>query len=381
MALPPYPAVRNARIDIETLPNQFAEITAQIQNLQYRYGADNAEGILSVTAAGSFSVKTYDPHRQLDPSNPNSPFASYLKPGVRVRMWSGGMIMRIGYIDTIEYDFKSKQGSISGSDAISRLAATRLLPGYDTNPSVPNTLRARADYYMAQANISMPTSIDGPDPFVGKPLDSESSVWTQILTSALDVLYAVWVDRDGVIRFRSFGQPVASGLVIGGAGIAIESVHVQSSMQGIYSRVVSYDMVGQAHDMYEAGSQSRHGDIIFRREHPVHVPWDWSAAILLDRAGAYLSYAPGLLRFQTEAQLGAAAWLGMNDEVILQVNNTNPPLYKTVRFLGAKVEANYDSGWSAELVTYDSTATFTYPPLQTSGARWDMANWDMGIWA
>ena len=84
------------------------------------------------------------------------------------------------------------------------------------------------------------------------------------------------------------------------------------------------------------------------------MPWDWAAQFYWIAAGAYVSYAPGLLRFQTEAQLGAAAWLGMNDEVILQVNNTNPPLYKTVRFLGARVEANYDSGWSAELVTYVS---------------------------
>ena len=365
MALPPYPAIRNARMDIETSPNSgnFVEITARLQNIQFRYGADNPEGILSITAAGSMFARTYDPNRELDPSNASSPHAAYLRPGTRIRIWSSGMLLRLGYIDTIEYDFKSKQGEISGSDSIALMAAARLMPGYDTNPATPGNLKSRADYFISEASLNIPTHVVGSDPPVTTALPDEQSVLTQILTSALDVLYAAWIDRDGVLRFRSFGERNETGLVFGGGGIPIENVRVVSSMQGIYSRVVAYDTGGTGYEVAEAGAVQRHGTIIFRREHPVYYPQDWAAAVVLDRSSAYRQFVVGKVRIQTETQLNDLAWLGLGDKVQVWINSTSPTFSSWVWVAGLRFEANIDSGWSLEFTASEPRYEFDYPPV------------------
>lgn len=197
------------------------------------------------------------------------------------------------------------------------------------------------------------------DPPVGPVIEKEATVWAHITTAAYDALYAVWMDRLNVLRFRSFGQPRSIGLQIGGLlGQGIDTVVVGSSMQGVFTRVVSYDEEGYNPDLpvpieaVDLEKQKLYGDIVLHRDHPVPDAQAWVDAILLDRAGASLQLVPGTIRPQTDQDMIDLLQLGMMDEINLVVESAIPEVNVNPLILGGTFRADTQSGWSAQVVSY-----------------------------
>jgi carbohydrate binding protein with CBM4/9 domain len=536
MALPPLPAVRDIHIYIWGPASGAAkwdsatwdgavwasggvwrDVTPEVMNAQVSWGVDDAVGVLSVSAAGSWNLRTYDPQRKLDPANPSSDYAVALRPGQPMRLTyhdalGAEVVLRTGIIDEIEFDLLSLTGTLRGSDGVAAMVAARLPPIDPATVGVPNTLRARAEYMIAKAglavkvsdesnqmvtdpsfetmqgwalnaaleigsgqvaagdakdgdyilrmiggtagypkyttlsgtriipgqtyrlsgwvrrtvangalepsirlsernssggmvadrlvlqtpnsewtflegewtapedgsayqldiscqlNASNPSGVTGEfdlvqlealgeftDPQVGPLEGRETTLWSQILTDAYDCLHAVWLDSEGLLRFRSFGAPIDNGVQIGGAdGIAIETIKSQASMQDIHSRVIAYDVTAPDVEVIKTDGVSldKYGETFLRRQHPVPNAAIWAGNVLADRAGAALQYIPGIIRPQTPEQLAQLVNLGMVEIVTIIVESVTPPINIPVRVLGGRIEANTASGWSAELVTY-----------------------------
>lgn len=370
---PPFPAIGDVRIEIYGTSARWAKwdiggwdadqwggseaetlwrnATPQIMNMQMAWGADDPKGILTTCAAGSFSLITYDPDRLLDPSNPD---AGILDPGTAIRvLYNTDRILRSGFIDEISYDPATKQGRISGSDAVSILVGAGLREGPD--PSMPQTLRARARYLMAKAQLNIPIEDDWEtDIQIGLWEEREVSLWSQLQVDALDALRFMWIDEQGVLRWRPFDFNVHSGVFIGGPdGIPVETIRVNSSLQGVFSRVIATFISGNEYEIQDADAMARYGDRFLRRQHPVPFADQWANAVIADRSHATLQYIPGTIRPVTSDQLSALATLAPCALIGLRATNIPPPAISLdVRLLGARFEANTESGWSCLLVTY-----------------------------
>jgi hypothetical protein len=608
--LPPLPAIGSAKIEVlgavpgsakwdEALWDNAAwalfdwqDVTPQSMNAQVSWGADDPAGVLTVAAAGSWSIRTYDPDRLLDPSNGGSVHAQAIKPGKPIRLsyineTNERRVVRQGLIDEVDYDLISRQGTLRGTDNIQLLVGAKLLAGQNLDPNVPSTLRARAAYLINKAGIGklvpvegqgadyssqvrehnplgywklddadlatmadssgslnngsfvgavtlrqpplisggfsalfagghgiIPTALVVPnwtfetwllvsalpaasgiivdrnsgtapciwlrndgaicvsagsptgtltassppgaitvdvphhvivtrqgsairvivdavdatvvgpvvafsgavasfrigntfagrldevavypdvfsvdtalshynygislvgsvDPPVGPIDDREATVWTHILSAAYDALYAVWMDRLGTLRFRSFGDPRDIGFDVGGeTGIAIDTMKSNGSLQSVFTHIIAYDVTAPtvAVAALDIGKIGIYGDILLRREAPVPNAQVWADSVLADRAGSGLQYFPGTLRPQTEDQLEQILALGMIDIASLHVDSVEPTIDVAARVLGASLEANTDSGWSAHIISYipanewaeAETPPITPPPI------------------
>ena len=197
------------------------------------------------------------------------------------------------------------------------------------------------------------------DPPVGPPIAREANLWQQITTSAYDALYAVWLDRLNILRFRSFGQPRSIGVQIGGLlGMGIDTIVIGSSMQGVFTRVVGYEEAGYNPDApvpieaVDEEKQKIYGDIVLHRQQPVPDAQTWVQAVLGDRSGASLQIVPGTIRPQTEQDMTDLLQLGMIDEIDLIADSVIPEVNVNPLVLGGTFHAESLSGWSAQLVSY-----------------------------
>ena len=265
--LPPLPAIGHIRVEIYgALPGSgkwdeaiwgqstwaiigFIDITPQSVVAQVSWGADDPTGVLTHPASGSWVVNTYDPERLLDPSNGNSPYASTIRPGKPIRLsyinsLAERKIVRQGIIDEVEFDLTEKRGVLRGTDFVQLMVGATMPAG---QTGVPTTLRARAQHFVTKAGLSKLITVEATpagetDPPVGPVLASEASVWDHILEGSLDALYAVWMGRAGLLRFRSFGNPRDTGFQAGGAdGVPISTMKTQGSLQGVYTHVIAFD--------------------------------------------------------------------------------------------------------------------------------------------
>ena len=383
-ALPPLPAIGRARIEIFSVAEGSAkwdealwdrsvwpkvdwrDITPQSMVAKVTWGADDPSGVLTVPAAGSWSIDTYDPQRLLDPSNGSSQYAVAIRPGKPIRLTyineaSEIKVVRQGLIDEISYNLTTKKGALRGTDQVQLLVGAHLPEGQHTDPNMPNTLRARARYVIAKSGLALlvpvePDDPENPDPPVGKVIERDATVWNIILTAAYDALYATWMDRLGHLRFRSFGNPRDNGFQAGGAdGIPISDMATQGSLQGVFTRVRTFDnsvSPGQPVEAFDADKASIYGDILLEREQQVPNERVWVDSVLADRAGASLQYSPGTLYPQTEDALESILDIGMIDIAHLVVESATPTLDVAARVLGGTVAADTGTGWTAELVTY-----------------------------
>jgi hypothetical protein len=359
--LPPLPAIGKVRIEIADA-GVWKEITPQSMVVKVSWGADDPTGVLTVPAAGSWNVNTYDPQRLLDPANVTSPLAAFIRPGKGIRLsyinlQGARKVVRQGIIDEVDYDIATKRGSIRGSNMVQLMVAAPLAAN---QTGLPSTLRARATALIAKAGLTALVPVEATpagetDPSVGPVIPDEASVWAHILTYSLDALYAVWTDRDGVLRFRSFGNPRDTGFQVGGAdGIAIETMKTQGSLQGVFTHIVAFESTAPTVpvEAIDAPKKALYGDILLKRDHPVIGARAWVDSVLADRAGSSLQYAPGTLYPQTEDALESILNLGMIDIANLVVESTNPQISVPARVLGGTITADTSTGWTAELSTY-----------------------------
>lgn len=193
------------------------------------------------------------------------------------------------------------------------------------------------------------------DPPVGAIDTAEGNVLDHIAMAARDAQYAFWLDKDGVMRFRSFGDPIDNGLQLGGlGGIAMETLETDASLAGIYTSTTVYDTAAPTVPIKktDAAGSSIFGEIALLRERPVPNASVWADNLLLDRSGASIQYTPGLLRIQTMAQLVAILNLEMVEICTVAVDSAVPPVNLPARALGVKLNADPIAGWSAQIVTY-----------------------------
>ena len=515
----------------------WVDVTPQSMVVKVGWGADDPQGLLTVPASGHWSVRTYDPHRKLDPANSASPNAAFLRPGRPMRIGvispdTGYHVVRQGLLDEVTYDVYTKQGTMRGTDIVPLIVAAKIPAAEAPDPAMPDTLRARARYLLdkvglgtlvpveglgnlltnpsfedgntgwtnqgssivpapsqtrpihgarvwqvsggtmgypkgiqqvpalagatytltgyfmragggtvlqptafitarsfngAQAGGSVPATgtgaiqvwqpftcvytapddgtiatveadlrinaattgsgdhvwfddivmtevLPGYDPIVGPlPFDRDLSVWAAIGTSAYDALYAMWIDRLGVLRFRSFGSPRDNGFQIGGTlGIPISTLKTQASIQNIYTLVRAFDMDAPEVPVQKQNDASIdvYGVIPLTREKPVPDAEFWATNVLNDRAGAALQYETGTLYPRTQIELRSLIDLEMIETAHIVADDIVPPLDITARVLGARLTADTDTGWTAEVVTYipasewEDAAVPPEPPIE-----------------
>jgi len=388
MTLPPLPAIGSARVEIYGAVGPkwdsaawdeqdwsslgWIDVTPQSVVCKASWGADDPVGVLTVPAAGSWTVNTYDPLRKLDPSNGSSDYATAIRPGRPLRLsYINGIgerkIVRQGLIDEVEYDVSEKRGSLRGTDMVQLLvnatvAAGQLLKKKNSPVllAAPMTLRARAQYFIDMVGLTALVPVEATpagetDPPVGPVIKDEASAWEHILSGALDALCAVWMDRAGVLRFRSFGNPRDTGFQAGGAdGIPISTLSTSGSLQGVYTRIVAFDDGAPTVPVSVSDLPKRevYGDISYKRDHPVPDATVWVNSVLADRAGASLQYSPGTLYPQTEAALESILDLGMIDIAHLLVESIQPTIDVSARVLGGSITGDTGTGWTAQLLTY-----------------------------
>jgi len=308
----------------------------------------------------------------LDPANVTSVYASFIRPGKAIRLsyinQAGAQkVVRVGLIDEVDYDIDSQRGTIRGTNMVQLMVAAPLAAG---QTGLPTTLRARAAQLISRAGLTALVPVEATpagdiDPPVGPVIAEEASVWAHILTYALDALYAVWTDRDGILRFRSFGNPRDIGFQVGGAGgVAISNMKTQVSLQGVFTHVTAFDDGAPTVpvEAIDAPKKALYGDIWLKRDHPVPDGTAWANSVLADRAGSSLQYSPGTLYPQTEEALESILNLGMVDIATLVVESVTPDLVVPARVLGGTIIADTGTGWTAELSTYVPAAEWEQQP-------------------
>jgi Carbohydrate binding domain len=197
--------------------------------------------------------------------------------------------------------------------------------------------------------------VNSTDPAVGLIDTAEGSVLDHIAMAARDAQYAFWLDKDGILRFRSFGNPIDNGVQLGGlGGIAMETLTTDASLAGIYTSTTVYDTAAPtvAIKKTDAGGSSIFGEIALLRERPVPAASLWADNLLADRSGASIQYTPGILRIQTIDQLLSLLNLEMVEICTVAVDSAIPPVNLPARALGVKLRADPTAGWSAEVLTY-----------------------------
>lgn len=404
--LPPLPAIGSAIIELlgplDEDPNSvwdaaiwdggesfwmplksWQNVTPQSVHVQITWGADDIAGALSATASGSWAVTTYDPERLLDPSARDNPFKKYLQPGgaIRILFRRDGFpdeVVRTGFIDEVEYDMASRSGAIRATDGIALMVKAQVPAGLQHDTTSPVTLRARARWILKKVNIDYITVEANPsgelDPVVGPPLDVLSSAWQQIQSAALDALYAVWLDRDGILRFRWFGNPVSSGVKFGEGidGMDVDTIGVKGSMEAIYNHFIAQRDSLNAGDHDEAKSDTSitlYGDLVYHRERPNPQSLEWVRNLMVDRKSGALRWEIGTIRPQTAEHLISLLDLGVVNTVWTYFDvGAGEILNYSPIILGGAIEANVDSGWSASLVGYSRESGF-YPQTKKSQRR------------
>jgi len=354
---------------------EWRDITGQSVNAQATWGTDENAGALSVPAAGSWSIVTYDPQRLLDPANTASPMRPFLFPGGFVRILYRepvkDTVVRVGFIDEVDYDVSTLTGSIRATDGISVLVKAKVPAGVAHLTDVPFSLRARARWILNRAGVSYikvePDPPDEADPAVGMAINSLASAWEQITTAAYDAMFAVWLDREGLLRFRHFGSPAATGIILGGKdplSIAIDAINTKLSLESVYNHVRAHkdDLDSDQWDeVSNAASVNTYGDLVLERERPNPDSWEWVNQVLRDRGAAATQYEIATIRPQTPAQLLSLLDLGMMSRVQIRAENVSPAVVQDVYVLGGRFEANVDTGWTAGVVVYKPHSTLFGP--------------------
>jgi hypothetical protein len=206
-----------------------------------------------------------------------------------------------------------------------------------------------------------------PDPPVGPlPDDKDVSVWSLIGTSAYDCLHAMWIDRLGVLRFRSFGDPRDNGFQVGGnGGIPIETLGTNASLANIITVVRAFDETAPTVPIIKTSDDAIevYGYIPLTREKPVPLAEIWATNVLNDRSGSALQYKTGTLYPRNVSELRSLLELEMIDTAHIVADDVTPTIDVTGRVLGARLTADTDTGWTAEVTTYIPSSEWVDAPV------------------
>ena len=260
-------------------------------------------GILADQDPASWRVETYDPDRDLDPGNPDSPFHPQLVAGVPIRISHDGLVIRTGVAEVICYNHRSPeyQGEWLCTDTIALMGRAEV----PEDSILDDTLYGRvADAInaagIAVGGIPLPPSTAG-GPALSPRLEGSASVWDHVAGAAREVLWVPYIDAGGGLGLRSWGAPLDRGREI--ADPNLEDLVSTVSEDGVYSVV----RVNNANDTNViervAAPLPRYGRRVYDRPETTEDPEGFADAILAERSWPGVQYIPGTVHCFTAADV------------------------------------------------------------------------------
>jgi hypothetical protein len=113
----------------------------------WQWGAPEALGPLTECEGGTLRVSMWDPEREYDPDNPDSPLLGLLKPGLGARVTVDGQPAWTGALQSWGWDRRSKIADLNCFDPIGMLAM-RALPEGQTLAPVMATSASQAQFML-----------------------------------------------------------------------------------------------------------------------------------------------------------------------------------------------------------------------------------------
>ena len=132
--------IRGADITIELyLSGAWVDITCDTTTAEWQWGAPEALGPLTECEGGTLRVSLWDPDRDYDPDNPDSPLLGALKVGLGMRVTVDGSPAWTGVLQTWAWDRASSIADLNGLDPIGQLSVRALPEGQTLAPVTATT--------------------------------------------------------------------------------------------------------------------------------------------------------------------------------------------------------------------------------------------------
>jgi hypothetical protein len=383
---------------------EWQDVDCQVNDAQWTWACQRDVGILSVSEAGSLDLSTFDPDRQLDPSNVTGPFFRQVRPGTAIRIlgprtfdddmphditltpvWSG-------WVDELSYDVASQTGRLRCTDPIALMSQT---PYHDAGlPSpLPNTLRARIHRVLVDAGIDdlVPfawlmeledgeVDEDPPvAPFVAPTTGTPPNVWKVIQDACADALWLAWIDGSGRLVIGAWDSFAVSAISLG-CGPAedpafswvdnVTSIEFGQTSEGIRNSVVCKVGGVDSAPMQDRQSVDFYGVREYKVDREVPDRVTWGQTILDDRADASLTVSALETRPADVVELANLLdFIRLGPQQTRLRDDNHPPLIDLdVTVIGMSVEVSPD-GWVFTIVSSLSRAAFDAlePPVPTGG--------------
>lgn len=315
------------------------DITPQGIVADIRWGADQAHhGILASTRAATWTVTTHDPERVLDPANAEGPAYPQVVPFLPIRLRHRAATIRTGYLESIEYDYRTDRGLLRATDAIGRMSAATVPP--DQVPFLATQLHARARDAIAAAglDIAVPEGNAPWGPVELAPLaDGTYTVWAIIAASAQEALYVPYLDKDERLRFRPYAYPNSRGTRI--EQDELVDLTVRMDHDGLYSAVALTDYSDSSTEIVHAITPTpAYGKRVYDRNPALTIEGaDWADAVLADRGAPSVRLVPGRIRPLTATRVETFAKLLQMESVAIAHELATPAVEAQARVLGLRV--------------------------------------------
>lgn len=316
------------------------DVTPEGIKVQVRWGSTQPErGVLSLPAAATWAVSTYDPHRILDPSNADGPYFGDLVPGLPIRLSHRGIVVRRGMAEAIGYSFANNgRGYIRATDVISPLANAAV----PSDTTLSDTLYARARDAISAAGLAVEVL---PDPPAGDPAlfawatGTDRTAWEWITDAAQSVLHVPVIDARGRLGFRAWASPLARGR--GLASPELIDLQAISSFSGLYSIVRVRDDSGAGGTILERAltPTPAYGKRTVTRDEQTPNADAWAAAVLADRSYPSLRWVPGDVRPLTALSVEQLATIEAVELVSLTVLEAEPDVAASAIVVGGEIVA------------------------------------------
>lgn len=391
---------------------EWQTVDCQVTDAAWTWACQRDVGILSVSEAGSLDIATFDPDRQLDPSNVTGPFFRQVRPGTAIRILGPNLVtiaitgpvvtpfdlgpedlspVWSGWVDELTYDVASETGRLRCTDPIALMSQTAYrdagLPS-----GLPNTLRARIHQVLVDAELYdlvpfrwLMEEVDGEmeeDPPVAPfvpPTGTPPNVWKVIQDACADALSLAWIDGEGRLQVSDWGAFGRSAISLG-CGPAedppanwveyLTTIEFEQTSEGIRNSVVTKVAGVYSAPMQDRQSIFTYGVREYRVERDVPDRVDWGQQILDDRADASLTVNALESRPADEGELSHLLdFIRFGPQQSRLRDDNHPPLIDLeVTVIGMGVRVSPD-GWVFTLVTSLSRAAFEAlePPLPTGG--------------
>jgi hypothetical protein len=339
-----------------------------ITSARVAWGADDTLGCLVQSAAGVWQIRTHDPGRDLDPSNPTGAYRFLTTAGTPIRLLYGAGVLRVGYLDELRYNFSDSTGELDGSDAIAVMAQCVVPATWRPTFTDPSafTLYSLARQALAAAGLSyIPVAATpaGGDLQVAFRETEGQNVWQLIREAATDALQLAYMTWDGTLAFASFSDPAVRGYTIGDDGICPVDLTVTRTERGIVNLVSD----GAGEVGRDQLSIDTYGPRAFRVDRREPGSTRWGAAIIADRAAAGMEYEPGELRPETVAQLTTMARAIGNELVVVNLTSADRAINVDTQYLGGSIAFDAGGDWRGEVRLYRPGIEYEYsPPTATT---------------